>query len=75
MNPNKSLRNLIEAKDTRVSDYLADIETAILGLERSAKKVRDLLEEDDGEFVPSRVLQVMDRIDRSIDDLKKDHNI
>jgi hypothetical protein len=75
MNPNKSLRNLIEAKDTRVSDYLADIETAILGLERSAKKVRDLLEEDDGEFVPSRVLQVMDRIDRGIDDLKKDHNI
>jgi hypothetical protein len=75
MNPNKSLRNLIEAKDTRVSDYLADIETAILGLERAAKKVRDLLEEDDGEFVPSRVLQVMDRIDRGIDDLKKDHNI
>jgi hypothetical protein len=75
MNPNKSLRNLIEAKDTRVSDYLADIETAILGLERAAKKVRDLLEEDDGDFVPSRVLQVMDRIDRGIDDLKKDHNI
>ena len=74
MKPSRNLRNLIEAKDMRLNDYLSDIETAVLALERASQKLRKVLEEDDGEIVPSRVYDAVDRIDVEIEYLKKDHS-
>jgi hypothetical protein len=74
MKPSRNLQNLIEAKDMRLNNYLSDIETAVLALERAAQKLRKVLEEDDGEIVPSRVYDAVDRIDVEIEYLKKDHS-